>query len=129
MIIQSNNIDKSLQQVNIDTLVGILVEGKEGLKNLESIVQVNGIDLIYLGLFDICQSIGLPGQLNHPDVIAEIGRCQRIVSENGIAPGSMATNIEYVNMLKDKKYQFIAYLNDGAALRAYYSDLLSNLNK
>jgi len=46
-------IDKSLQQANQKTLVGILVEGKDGLANLEEIVQVDGIDLIYLGLFDI----------------------------------------------------------------------------
>ena len=121
-------IDKSLQQVNIDTLVGILVEGKEGLKNLESIVQVNGIDLIYLGLFDICQSVGLPGQLTHPDVLTQIERCQSIISSNNVSPGSMATDLEYVKMLKEMKYQFIAYLNDAAALRIHFKDMVKKIN-
>ena len=115
-------IDKSLENANQETLVGILVEGKEGLANLETIVKVEGIDLIYLGLFDICQSVGLPGQLNHPDVLAEVNRCQEIIESNGIAPGSMATDINYIKMLKEKKYQFIAYLNDAAALKQFFID-------
>jgi len=115
-------IDKSLQKANEETLVGILVEGKEGLASLEDIVQVEGIDLIYLGIFDICQSVGLPGQVSHPDVLAEVERCRGIIKSNGIAPGSMATDIEYVKMLKEKKYQFIAYLNDAAGLKTFFED-------
>ena len=115
-------IDISLQKANEETLVGILVEGKEGLASLEDIVQVEGIDLIYLGLFDICQSVGLPGQVSHPDVLDEVERCREIISSNGIAPGSMATDINYIKMLKDKKYQFIAYLNDAAALKKIFVD-------
>ena len=117
-------IDISLQKANEETLVGILVEGKEGLASLENIVQVEGIDLIYLGLFDICQSVGLPGQVSHPDVLDEVERCREIISSNGIAPGSMATDINYIKMLKDKKYQFIAYLNDAAALKKIFIDQL-----
>jgi 4-hydroxy-2-oxoheptanedioate aldolase len=119
-------IDESLQNANRETLCGILVEGKEGLANLDNIVQVDGIDLIYLGLFDICQSVGLPGQVNHPDVLAEVERCQKIIKSNGIAPGSMATDIDYVKMLKVKGYQFIAYLNDAAGLRTFFRSSLSD---
>jgi len=119
-------IEKSLIKTNQETMVGILVEGKEGLANLEDIAKVKGIDLIYLGLFDICQSVGLPGQLNHPDVLAEVERCQKIIKSNDIAPGSMATDIDYVKMLKEKKYQFIAYLNDAVALKQFFLSSLSN---
>jgi 4-hydroxy-2-oxoheptanedioate aldolase len=117
-------IDESLQKANQETLCGILVEGKEGLENLDNIVQIDGIDLIYLGLFDICQSVGLPGQVNHPDVLAEVVRCQKTIKSNGIAPGSMATDIDYVKMLKENKYQFIAYLNDAAGLRKFFRSSL-----
>ena len=120
-------IDESLQKANQETLCGILVEGKEGLANLDNIVQIDGIDLIYLGLFDICQSVGLPGQVNHPDVLAEVVRCQKIIKSNGIAPGSMATDIDYVKMLKENKYQFIAYLNDAAALKSHFTKALRSI--
>jgi len=114
------DIQDSLQNENRETLVGILVEGKEGLSNLEDIVKVKGIDLIYLGLFDICQSVGLPGQLDHPKVLSEIKRCAELIQSNGIAAGSMSTGVEYINMLKKLGYKFIAYLNDAAAMKFHF---------
>lgn len=123
------NIAESLQQENKETLVGILVEGKEGLSNLSEIVKVKGIDLIYLGLFDICQSVGLPGQVNHPKVLEEIVRCKDLIQSHGIAAGSMSTNIDYINMLQNLGYNFIAYLNDAAGLKNHFDDVLNQLGK
>ena len=59
----------SLANENNNTFVGILVEGQKGISNLEEISNVEGIDLIYTGIYDISQSIGLTGQLTHPDVL------------------------------------------------------------
>ena len=103
------------------------MEGKEGLENLDDIVKVDGIDLIYLGLFDICQSVGLPGQVNHPDVLAEVERCQKIIKSNGIAPDAMSTDIDYIKMLKEKNYQFIAYLHDAAGMRCFFLASLTDM--
>ena len=47
-------------------------------KSLESISKVKGIDLIYLGLFDISVSVGLPGELNNSKVLKRIKECQKI---------------------------------------------------
>jgi len=123
------DIEASLAKANQETLVGILVEGKEGLNNLEAIAEVEGIDMIYLGLFDICQSVGLPGQVSHPDVLAQVERCQKIITSNNIVPGSMATDLNYIKMLINKKFQFIAYLNDAAALKEHYKDVFLLLDE
>lgn len=123
------NIAESLQQENIETMVGILVEGKEGLANLSEIVKVKGIDLIYLGLFDICQSVGLPGQVNHPKVLEEVARCKVLIQSKGIAAGSMSTSLDYIKMLQNLGYNFIAYLNDAAALKNHFNDILSQVKK
>jgi len=123
------NIQESLQNENRETMVGILVEGQAGLANLEKIVKVEGIDLIYLGLFDICQSVGLPGQLNHPKVLEEIKRCGELIQSHGIAAGSMSTSTEYINMLLGLEYKFVAYLNDAAAIKFHFDDILRVVNR
>jgi len=110
-------------------MVGILVEGKDGLENLDEIVEVDGIDLVYLGLFDICQSVGLPGQLNHPKVIKEIKRCCELIQASGKAAGSMSTSVEYIKMLQEVGYTFIAYLNDAAAMKSHFEDVLLKINR
>ena len=118
------NIQDSLQTENRETLIGILVEGQAGLANLEELVKVDGIDLIYLGLFDICQSVGLPGQLDHPTVLEEIKRCGELIQSYGKASGSMSTSVDYVKMLMELDYKFIAYLNDAAAIKFHFDGVL-----
>ena len=121
------NIKNSLKNENQETLVGILVEGEQGLANLDEIVKVKGIDLIYLGLFDICQSVGLPGQLDHPRVLDEIKRCCGIIKSSGIAVGSMSTNVEYIKMLMNLDYDFIAYLNDAASIKFHFDAVFNKI--
>jgi len=123
------NIDKSLIEANKNIFIGILVEGVEGLNNLEKIVEVEGIDLIYLGLFDLSLSVGLPGQLMHKKVLDEIIRCQKIISSKSILAGSMATDLNYINMLIEFNYNFIAYYNDAASLRSHYMNVLGKIKQ
>jgi len=121
-----DNIDKSINESNKNIFIGILIEGLEGLNNLEEIVEIEGIDLIYLGLFDLSLSLGLPGQLTHKKVIDEISRCKNIISSKSILAGSMATDINDIKMLIELNYDFIAYLNDAASLKNHYKEILKN---
>lgn len=123
------NLGKSLHSANENTLVGILVEGKEGIENLKKIADVEGIDLIYLGIYDISQSIGLPGQLNHKKVIETQKKCIRIIQNKGIAAGSFARDLEYINLLYQAGFEFIAYLCDSAVLKSGYTEPLRFFKK
>jgi 4-hydroxy-2-oxoheptanedioate aldolase len=122
-----DDLSDSLQHENQETFIGILVEGKIGLSNLEDIVQVKGIDLIYLGLFDICQSVGLPGQLDHPKVIYEIERCCELIQSSGKIAGCMTAKVENIVMIENIGYKFIAYLNDAASIKAHFDSVTKSL--
>ncbi|MCK4343939.1 MAG: aldolase, partial [Bacteroidales bacterium] len=50
------------EESNQNTLVILQIEGKEGIENLEYIFDVNGVDIIFLGPYDLSQSLGVPGQ-------------------------------------------------------------------
>lgn len=52
-----------------EIMLGLQIESIQGIENLDSILSVKGIDLILGGRQDIAQSMGLPGQSNHPSVI------------------------------------------------------------
>ncbi len=56
---------------NQESLVWLLVEGTEGVANFDEILTVAGVDAIMLGPFDLSQSLGIPGQLDHP-VLQEV---------------------------------------------------------
>lgn len=52
--------DDYFKRVNEETLVGLMIEDKEGVDNIEEIVTVEGIDFIYIGKMDMAFSYGVP---------------------------------------------------------------------
>lgn len=124
-----DDLTTSLANENKNTFVGILVEGEKGISNLEEISNVEGIDLIYTGIYDISQSIGLTGQLTHPDVLELQKKCVSIVENgqgNSIA-GSFAKDTEYAQILKNNGFKFIAFSADGYILKNSYTQLLNEI--
>ena len=121
------NLATSLNKNNNENFLGILVEGKKGLENLEDIAKVPNIDVIYLGLFDISQSLNLPPDLNNPLIKKELKRCAKIITKNKKIAGSMAQDIKYVKLLKNLGYKFIAYGNDTYAIKQFYDNLYKNI--
>jgi 4-hydroxy-2-oxoheptanedioate aldolase len=73
------------------TLVGVQVEGMEGVQNLNDIVDVEGIDLIFIGPYDLSQSLGVPGQ-----------------RARGKALGIYADNLEEARRWQGLGVQFVA---------------------
>lgn len=59
------------RRTNEQTLAWGLVEDMEGVENINEIAAVPGLDAVMFGNFDLAQSKGLPGQLQHP-VIQEL---------------------------------------------------------
>ena len=54
------------QDANDSTLVVLTVESKQGVDNIDEIVAVPGVDVIFPGTYDLSGSLGVPGQFGHP---------------------------------------------------------------
>lgn len=52
--------DEYFKRVNEETLVGLMIEDKEGVDNIEEILSVKGIDFIYIGKMDMAFSYSVP---------------------------------------------------------------------
>lgn len=59
---------------NAETLVCVQIEHMEGVRNLDEILTVDGVDVFFVGPSDLSQSMGYPGQRDHPEV-------QRVLTE------------------------------------------------
>src|SRR5215475_3108675 len=57
------------REANEQMLVCALLEDVAVLENLDAILAVPGIDLYSIGPNDFAQSLGYPGQLDHPEVV------------------------------------------------------------
>ena len=124
-----NNLTSSLNKANTDQYIGLLVEGEEGIKNISEIAQVEGVDLIYIGLFDLAKSIGMVDNLTDKKIISLLQETRDIIHSNNVHAGSMAKDIEYGRILVDLGFDFIAFHNDAAALKAYFQNSLIKIKE
>jgi 2-keto-3-deoxy-L-rhamnonate aldolase RhmA len=55
--------------INDATLVVVMLETPLAIDNAEDIAAVPGVDVLLVGANDLCLEMGLPGQLDHPQVV------------------------------------------------------------
>ena len=63
---------KWLKQANRDTVVIAHVETRTGLEHIDEILAVPGVDVMFVGCFDLSVSLGYPAKLDHPVVVKAI---------------------------------------------------------
>ena len=100
--------DNHANRQNDETMVIGHIEGTEGLNNLDSILEIAGIDVFFLGPYDISQSLGIPGQVRSPAVERAIIEATHKVRGIGGAVGSYAKDVEMAKWLKDLGVQYIS---------------------
>jgi len=70
-------------KANEETTIMLLVEGPQGVANLEEIMRVEGVDVVQIGSVDLCVALGVPGQTDHPKVVEAIRRAGELAAANG----------------------------------------------
>lgn len=86
---QGYGVEDFLDKANDETLVVILIEEVEGVKNLDEILTVDHIDVFFVGHVDLAQSMGLPGQTSHPDVVAATNNAIEQIVKAGRTAGAL----------------------------------------
>jgi 4-hydroxy-2-oxoheptanedioate aldolase len=97
---------------NSRVLSTIIVEGQRGMDNFHRILEVEDIDIIYLGPYDLSQSLGCPGDIENPKVLNLIEKCCKAAESRNIVIGSFVKDSQYARFL----------INNGVRLLAYRAD-------
>ncbi|PSB01719.1 HpcH/HpaI aldolase family protein [Merismopedia glauca] len=82
------------EEMNHKSLVIVQVEGTEGVDNIEAIARVPHLDGIFLGPYDLSQSLGIPGQVRDMQVISLMQQCVGVIRQSGKFVGTYADNPE-----------------------------------
>ncbi|MFC2155183.1 HpcH/HpaI aldolase/citrate lyase family protein [Acidobacteriota bacterium] len=96
-----------VESANRDTVVIIQVEHIEAVKNIEAIVQVPGIDALFIGPYDLSGSMGKIGKVDDPEVQEKIETVLLAGLKAGLAVGIFTTNPADVKSLIEKGYTLI----------------------
>ena len=109
-----------LRRANDNILVALIVETREMLDNLENIAALPGIDVLFLGPFDLCLALGLdPLQLPLPEIDRVLQRMLEVGRKTGVAIGYAADTPAGLRDLQAQGVTFLSYGQDyGLLLRA-----------
>ena len=120
---------------NEESILIIQTEHIESVRNLEEILEVEGIDGLIIGPYDLSGSLGLPGELSHPKVVEAKKRILGTAREKGIAAGIhiVYPSIEELGKCLEEGYRFIAFGTDilflGESCRDSVRDIKELLRK
>jgi|WetSurMetagenome_2_1015567.scaffolds.fasta_scaffold05427_3 2-keto-3-deoxy-L-rhamnonate aldolase RhmA len=118
-----------LESANKNLITIIQIEHIEGVKNIDAILKVKGIDSIFIGPYDLSASMGLTGQLSHPEVLSTIKHIKDKCREAGLPYGIFGMNpVAMVSELQDG-CTFLLCGVDTAILLNSYGDMIKILKK
>jgi 2-keto-3-deoxy-L-rhamnonate aldolase RhmA len=83
-----------LASANAQTAVVVQIEHRDAIASVDQIVAVPGIDAVFIGPYDLSNSMGLVGQVGHPDVVAVIDKVRAACDKTNLAMGIFCSNAD-----------------------------------
>ncbi len=117
-----------IENANKDLVIMIQCEHKEAVKNFDEILKVEGIDSVFIGPYDLSASMGLTGQIAHPDVMASIGSIKDKCREAGMPYGIYSSDTDdMISEIRTGCKFLLTGVDSNMLLNSYY-DLLKKLH-
>ncbi len=109
---RGGDVFEKMQRANDEVLLIAQIETVQGLENVDRIAALEGIDVVWIGHFDLTNSMGIPAQFTHPEYLRAVDRVLEACRRHGKAAGFMAGGIDNGKALLDQGFRAIAYWGD-----------------
>ena len=130
---QWNRVNNYFHIANDEMCVIAQIESVAGVEALDSILEVEGVDVIFLGPAALAASMGLIGQPGHADVVKAVDNCLKKINESGKVAGVLTSSKDLISDYSDKGAQMlgvgldtILLANATKKLAEYYKPSLKN---
>ncbi len=116
-----------VENANRDLVIMIQCEHKEAVSNFDEILEVRGIDSVFIGPYDLSASMGLTGQLTHPEVASAIQQVKDKCKKAGRPYGIFSMNTDtMISEIKTGCTYLLCGVDANFLLNAY-TDLIKKL--
>lgn len=114
-----------VESANTSTSLVVQIEDIEAVEQLDEILAVDGVDAAFIGPYDLSGSMGMLGEVDHPDVrraVAQvIARCHEVGMPVGIFAGALPAALREL----DGGMRFVAIGTDIGLLLGAAQDVVS----
>ena len=84
-----------MEAANAETFVAIQIEHIDAVNEVEQIAALKDVDVLFIGPADLSQSMGLPGEWDHPQMWQAIERVASAARQHGIHWAILPPNVAY----------------------------------
>ncbi len=124
---QGGDVNEKIAAIHERTFVICQIETAKGLKNIEAIAAVEGVDCIWLGHFDLTNFMGIPAQFSHPKYLAAVRKIVATARKYKRAAGFMAADEKWAREYLDHGFDIIATGLDSGLLQAAMANLIGGM--
>jgi len=124
---QSGDLELTMQAYHQRSLLIAQIETERGLEALDAIAATDGVDVLWLGHFDLSNFMGIAGQFDHPAFNEAFKQVAEAAARHGKVAGFMATSTAWVSRARKAGYRMIAAGTDTAILQAGYAHLIDSM--
>lgn len=119
-------LDK-INAANAENLVIAQIETERGLDAVEEIAAVDGIDVLWVGHFDLTNFLGIPGQFDHPKYLDALERVVKAGRKAGKGLGFMPADRVWAADYAKRGFNMLAVGTDHGLLMAGVKAILDDV--
>lgn len=103
---------EKMARANREVLTIAQIETAPGVEHVEAIAAVPGIDVLWIGHNDLTNSMGIPGQFDHPDYLAAVERVLAAGRASGKPVGILSGSVADARAALAQGFRIVAYTGD-----------------
>lgn len=116
-----------IDTANDRVMVAVQIEHIDAVNSVDAITSVPGIDAVFVGPYDLSDSLQLRGEINHPRVAEAIAKTKRVCDEKGLPTGIFCSNAEVAKQRVTEGFRLLAVGTDLTHLREKIQETLTFL--
>ncbi len=121
------DVGAKMRTLDARNLVIAQIETERGLEAVDGIAATAGIDVLWVGHFDLTNFLGIPGAFDHPTYLDAIRRVVEAGRRHGKGLGFMAADAGWAARYRKLGFNVLAAGTDQGALMAGYRAILAPL--
>ena len=126
---QSGTALDKIKAANARTALFVQIETAEGVANADEIAAVDGVDVLWVGHFDLSNSLGIPGQFDHPEFIKATDAVIKAARKHGKSAGRLIPTVEQSIELYKYGFDFISYSGDVWAFHGAIQNAVNDIRE
>jgi 2-dehydro-3-deoxyglucarate aldolase/4-hydroxy-2-oxoheptanedioate aldolase len=120
---------EALAAANARTTLFLMIETAEGVENVEAVAAVPGVDVLWVGHFDLSASLGIPGEFDHPRFRAATARICAAARAKGLGLGRLVTGAAEAEQAWRDGFRMLAWGGDAWLLQAAVAEGVAGLRR